>query len=377
MLRQDHLLFQDSIGVQTQVTSFQFGQAGARPKVYVQASLHAEEIPGMLTAHHLLEKLKKAEAQGLIQGEIVVVPVCNPIGLAQRVDFKPMGRFELSSSENFNRHYPHLTADVWQLVQNQLGPNSEQNTAIIRQAAAQVLANWPAPTQLQSLRKTLLQLALDADVVLDLHCDLVAELHMYLEDDCWPALEPLSRLLQSKAVLLAKGSGVQCFDECLSGFWRELAELAQALPTPCPVVQACASTTVELRGEGDVTHELASQDAQAIYTYFEHLRVLKATQTLAQLPAALCPATPLAGSQTVVTPVAGVLVFIAQLGQCLKPGDVVAEVVNPITGQVHAVCAEVEGIYYARVKDCYAKANDEIANIAGRIAFKTGNLLGA
>lgn len=377
MLRQDHLLFQDSIGVQTQVTSFQFGQVGARPKVYIQASLHAEEIPGMLTAHHLLAKLKQADAQGLIQGEIVVVPVCNPIGLAQRVDFKPMGRFELSSSENFNRHYPHLTADVWEIVKNQLSPNVDQNTAVIRKAAEQVLANWPAPTQLQSLRKTLLQLALDADVVLDLHCDCVAELHMYLEDDCWPALEPLSRLLKSRAVLLAKGSGVQCFDECLSGFWRELAELAKALPTPCPVAQACASTTVELRGEGDVTHELASQDATAIFTYLEYMKVIKSPQTLLSLPQALCPPTPLAGSQTVTTPVAGVLVFIAKLGDTLKPGDVVAEVINPITGHVHQLNAEVEGVFYARTRDCYAKANDDIANIAGSIAFKTGNLLGA
>lgn len=377
MLRQDHLLFQDSIGVQTQVTSFQFGKAGARPKVYIQASLHAEEIPGMLTAHHLLEKLKQADAKGLIQGEIVVVPVCNPIGLAQRVDFKPMGRFELSSSENFNRHYPHLTADVWQIVKNQLSPNEDQNTAVIRKAAEQVLANWPAPTQLQSLRKTLLQLALDADVVLDLHCDCVAELHMYLEDDCWPALEPLSRLLKSRAVLLAKGSGVQCFDECLSGFWRELAELAKALPIPCPVAQACASTTVELRGEGDVTHELASQDATAIFTYLEYMQVIKSQQTSIGLPKALCPPTPLAGSQTVTTPVAGVLVFIAKLGETLKPGDVVAEVINPITGNVHQLRAEVEGVYYARTRDCYAKANDDIANIAGRIPFKTGNLLGA
>ncbi len=377
MLRQDHLLFQDSIGVQTQITSFHFGQAGARPKVYIQASLHAEEIPGMLTAHHLLQKLKQADTQGLIQGEIVVVPVCNPIGLAQRVDFKPMGRFELSTSENFNRHYPHLTADVWQMVKERLSPNVDLNTAVIRKAAAQVLANWPAPTQLQSLRKTLLQLALDADVVLDLHCDCEAELHMYLEDDCWPALEPLSRLLKSKAVLLAKGSGVQCFDECLSGFWRELAELAQGLATPLPVAQACASTTVELRGEADVNHEYASQDAQAIYTYLEYLQVLQSKQAVTQLPAAVCQPTPLAGSQTVRTPVAGILVFIAPLGTVLKPGDVVAEVINPITGNVHQLNAEVEGVYYARTRDCYAKANDDVANIAGAIAFKTGNLLGA
>jgi predicted deacylase len=42
----------------------------------------------------------------LLQGEVVLVPVANPIGLAQRLDHKPMGRFEFDTSENFNRITP-------------------------------------------------------------------------------------------------------------------------------------------------------------------------------------------------------------------------------------------------------------------------------
>ena len=76
--------------------------------MYVQASLHAEELPGMLAAFHLRALLDQAEAAGRLRGEVVLVPVANPIGLAQRIDHKPMGRFELDSSENFNRHYPDL-----------------------------------------------------------------------------------------------------------------------------------------------------------------------------------------------------------------------------------------------------------------------------
>mgnify|MGYP000069371035 CR=1 FL=1 len=94
MQRTVHPLLSPSLGVSKAVTSLHFGTPGSRPKVYIQASLHAEELPGMLVAHHLRAMLEAAQAQGLIQGEIVLVPVANPIGLAQRMDHKPMGRFE-------------------------------------------------------------------------------------------------------------------------------------------------------------------------------------------------------------------------------------------------------------------------------------------
>ena len=36
-----------SLGSARTVTSLHFGTPGARPKVYIQASLHADELPGM------------------------------------------------------------------------------------------------------------------------------------------------------------------------------------------------------------------------------------------------------------------------------------------------------------------------------------------
>jgi hypothetical protein len=35
-------------------------------------------------------------------------------------------------------------------------------------------------------------LAIDADLVLDLHCDGEAALHLYTTPGCWPALQPLA-----------------------------------------------------------------------------------------------------------------------------------------------------------------------------------------
>ena len=53
MQRTDHSLLSPSLGSYKTLTSFHFGTPGRGPKVYIQASLHAEELPGMLVAHHL------------------------------------------------------------------------------------------------------------------------------------------------------------------------------------------------------------------------------------------------------------------------------------------------------------------------------------
>ena len=70
---------------QRQIVSFHYGPADSGRKACFQASLHADELPGMLVAHHLRQRLHALEAAGRLRGEVVVVPVANPVGLAQSV----------------------------------------------------------------------------------------------------------------------------------------------------------------------------------------------------------------------------------------------------------------------------------------------------
>ncbi|MCZ7391585.1 succinylglutamate desuccinylase, partial [Klebsiella pneumoniae] len=66
MQRMDHPLLSPSLGSLKTLTSFHYGQPGSGLKIYIQASLHAEELPGMLVAHHLRSALEAADAQGLL-----------------------------------------------------------------------------------------------------------------------------------------------------------------------------------------------------------------------------------------------------------------------------------------------------------------------
>lgn len=380
--RLEHPLLGASLGSQKTLVSFHYGRPDARPKVYIQASLHADELPGMLVCHHLRQHLEQAALAGRLSGQVVLVPVANPVGLAQRLNHKALGRFEFDTGENFNRHYPDLVQAVWPTVQGRLGADAQANVAAVRQAATAWLNSWQPTTELESLRRELLLLAHDADRVLDLHCDAQAALHLYTEEACWPAIEPLARLLGCQAVLLAKDSGGGPFDERLSGLWWQLKEKLESAGEDWPLPQACASTTVELRGEAEVSHALAQQDAQAIWRYLEHMGVLTSDEPTASraLPALPCAATPLAGSQTLRTTLPGVLVFLARPGERVRRGDVVAEVIDPsapAASRVHRVLAEVDGMLYATVRERYVWAGGEIGKIAGATPFRTGDLLGA
>ena len=330
----------------------------------------------MLAAYHLRPLLEAADTTGQIHGHIVLVPMANPVGAAQRLQHKPMGRFEFNTGENFNRHYPDFFSRISAEVLPTLGSDAQVNVALVRQAMRRYLEQWTPDTELASLRRQLLLLSHDADYVLDLHCDCEAVLHFYCEESCWPQLAPLAHHLQSRAILLAKNSGSSPFDESLSGVWWRLAEALAAAGSTAPLPQACLSTTIELRGEAQVEHGLAAQDAQAIANYLRHIGVLRDTPAAA-LPSPACDATPLAGSETLYAPVPGLVVFAAEPGQQLRAGDLVAEVIDPVAHTAQRVCAGVDGLLYARIRDRYVTTGCELAKIAGAVAFRSGELLGA
>jgi predicted deacylase len=363
-----------SLGSARTLTSLHFGAAAARPKVYIQASLHADELPGMLVAHHLRERLWAAERAGQLLGQVVLVPVANPIGLAQRIDHRPMGRFELNTSENFNRSYPDLAQVALERVGRELGSDPDQNVALVRAAVLDWLSEQSPLTELEGLRLALYRLAADADVVLDLHCDAEAVLHLYSETACWPPLEPLACWLGAQTVLVADyGAGGQPFDEQLSGLWSQLAARLAAQGIAVPLPQACASATVELRGEADVGHAWAERDADAIWRYLQHLGVIAGDP--GPVPEPRFVPTPLAGSEPLKAPCPGVIAFHAEVGAVLPPGALVAEIIDPLSGRAAPLRTAQGGVLYARVRERYAPAGLTVAKVAGQRPFRTGNLL--
>ncbi len=354
----------------SQLTSFHYGAPGAGKKVYIQAALHADEVPGMLVAQFLRTELAALEAAGSIKGEIILVPAANPLGLAQAIHGAPFGRFDLSTGTNFNRAYKHVADDLKQSLAGSLGQDAAANVALIRAHARQSVASWTPATDAETLKKTLLGMAIDADIVLDLHCDNEAVLHIYAGTPLAQAAAPLSAYLGAHALLLALAAGEEPFDEACSRLWWDLpAHFGPAFPIP----PACLSVTVELRGEMDVNYDYAKQDARALLNFLAHAGVLDIVPD--PMPAPVCGPTPLEGVEPIAAPHAGIVVFRKALGERVQPGDIIADLVEPVSGATTELKATVEGVFFARTAHRHLLRGMAVGKIAGQVAFRAGKLL--
>jgi uncharacterized protein len=368
-------LMQPAPGVSLQLQVLRFGSATDGPKAYIQAALHADEIPAMLVAHHLRALLLASEEAGQLRGEVILVPSANPIGLMQHVNGQQHGRFDLRDGGNFNRYFPELGAAVIERVKDQLGEDEQSNVKLIRQALREAASEVKASNPTQDLKRRLLQLAIDCDIVLDMHCDNDALMHLYGLTPQREVLESLAAHLGARALLLATESGDSPFDEACSRPWLQLQE--RFAETKLPL--ACLSTTLELRGERDVSHGLALADAQAIVNFLRGRGIIASlpAASSAPLPTLQCQGTPLSGSEPVIAPCAGVLVYRRALGEQVQAGDVIAELIDPASAQVHEVRCQSAGLLYARSGERWAAPGKRIAKIAGTALMRTGKLLSA
>lgn len=363
------VLLPSATGTQRLLTLHRYGAPEARPKAYLQAALHADETPGLLVLHHLVRLLDAAAARDEITGQIVILPYANPIGLDQNVNGYHLGRQHLGGGGNFNRNWLDLSEPVAEAVAGQLGPDPEKNVEAIRAALrAAVSGRHEAlpPDQLGAElidhRLRLAQEAVDADLVLDLHCDLEALMHIFLIPAHWPEAQDLVAELGCRAALLAADSGGGSFDEAFSTPWIKLAARFPENPIP----PACLSATVELRGRGDVSDSLAGTDAAALF------RILQRRGFVAgdpgNLPERLCEATPLEAVDVLRAPAAGVLAYKVALGERVKEGDVVAEVIDPAADPESArteVTARTDGLVLSRHVQFYVTPGTSIAKIVG------------
>lgn len=364
-----------SPGSARHLTVHRFGAAGARPKVYLQAALHADETPGLLVAHHLYQLLEEAERKGEITGEIALVPYANPIGLAQFTNGEHMGRYEQGGGGNFNRNWPNLYEGVVETVKDRLSEDEAGNVAVIRHAMIEYLAEQKAGSELQSLRLELARLAADADVVLDLHCDDQALMHIYLIPAHWPQAAGLTADLGCRAVLLAEDSGGASFDETFSTPWTRLAARYPDHPIP----PACLAGTVELRGRADVDDATARGDAQALFHSLQRFGAIAGDPP--PPPAALCEATRLDATDTVHSPVAGVVAYNVELGQEVKAGDIIAWVVDPAAADPAKartpVTTQASGLVLTLRTQRYLRPGMVLAKVVGKepLAYREGAYL--
>jgi predicted deacylase len=365
------LVPQRTLGARHALSVLRFGPESAQRKIHLQAALHADEMPGALVLYLMSRRLTELDAAGRLQWQIQLVPLANPIGLGQHVSvYYPIGRFHLPSLENFNRGFPDVTPLIAERTHTVLSGDETSNMRGIRALIREALAITRPQSEIAALRLTLLQLACDADWVIDLHCDGESIPHLYTGTDLWPEFEPLARLLGSRANLLSWNSGCTPFDEACSRPWFELrSQFSDQFPLPL----ACRAATIELRGQSDVAYEVSQSDSEALIAFMTFIGAIRGP--LPELPPLLHPATSLDACESIIAPTSGVIVHRAGLGSSLIAGEAVADIVDPVNGETVTLQTRHGGFLFARSRIRFAQAGAEVAKIAGTVAHRTGQLL--
>lgn len=369
MQQQHHPLLSASLGTQREIVSFHFG-TDSQQRVYIQAALHGDELPGMAVAWYLKQKLLALESAGQIKSKITLVPVANPLAMGQHWHGSHLGRFHTLSGQDFNRRFPALGEALVEELAGSLTQSEYENKRLIREAIDRHYRDRIARTELDAQRFTLMRMASQADLMIDLHCDWDALPHLYTTPHAWPDIEPLARWLGSEVQLLAQISGGEPFDEACCEPWLTLAE---RFGDEYPMPRGLLPVTLELRGVADVSPEMAENDADAIINALIEGGYIAGE--VGESPALIHPATELAGCEYIHAAHSGLVLHRRKLGDWIKAGEVVAEVVDPITDQVTPLVAEFGGVLYARNLTKFVTAGMLVVRLAGENAGRRGELL--
>lgn len=355
----------DSPGRTTELVYFKLGSEQVEKKVYLQAALHADEQPGILVLHHLLKLLQQAAEQGLLQARFVVFPMVNPLGMGDIGFRQHQGRYDRASGVNFNRNWPDLFKAIQTTIAGQLTDQAATNIQLVRAAVQQWLTKQTPVNALQQQRQFVMQEAFDADYVLDLHCDNEALLHIFSAPQSAAVMQDLSDWMGAAATLFAETSGGYSFDEVWSNVWLDLAKAYPDKPIPL----ACHSATLEYRGQFDTCDALNKDDAERLYGFLQSQGLIGGELIRAR-PAATPAGTDLAATEMTRVQQAGLLAYKVQLGDTVKKGDVLADLIS-LEGdgafvERMPILAGTDGVIISRNIHKYVWPGCSIAKIVGK-----------
>jgi predicted deacylase len=210
-------------------------------------------------------------------------------------------------------------------VGSRLGANAPDNAALIRKAALEALGAMKPQNELQTLRVEVMKLSVDADLVLDLHCDQDAALHLFISKRDWPGnAQTLAADIGAEATLYNDPyPEALTFSGVHGSLWSRLVDRFPDAAVP----QGCTSATIEYRGQHDVSHELGEADARNLYRHLMRRGIIAGRA--GKLPELKAEATPMAGMDVGYSPGTGILVYHQAKGAWVKKGTPVCEVIDP------------------------------------------------
>ena len=362
-------LLGDTPGTTTKLYWYTVGPDDAETRIHLQAALHADEQPGTMALHHLLPRLRDADAAGQLRAHFTIFPSVNPLGLGNYTLRHHIGRYDIETGINYNRRWPDLYPQVADAIAGKLTAEGRTNIAIIRAAVAAWIDMQQPRTAIQQLRLLVLKSAAAADIVLDLHCDDDSLKHIFTSPELMPGLQDLADWMGVAATLTAEDSGGGSFDEVLPTLYRK-ARLAHP---DHPIPAGAETATLEYRGRADSFDAIGRQDAAGLFGFFAGRGLIAADPGPKPTPA---PApTPFEATEVLRVDAPGLLAYRVELGERVHKGQPIADLIAMDGPEAYMarrpILAGTDGFVLSRVMGKYVVRGASIAKIVGTEVLPT------
>ncbi|MDP5039650.1 MAG: succinylglutamate desuccinylase/aspartoacylase family protein [Paraglaciecola sp.] len=313
---------QNASGRNMNVPLYRFIGTLPGPKVYIQSSIHGAEVQGNVVIYHLVQWLKTLP----ICGEIILVPNCNPVGTNIKAGEYTLGRFDPVNGTNWNRGYFFDEKLVQQFAQEVTNDETIPDIKCkfrqqIKQQIQQKLEQEWGLGLAQRLNLKLQQLAFDADFVLDLHNGPVSTRHIYVPEYARKA----AKSFNIPHVILIPNVFSGALDEATFCPWWTLQELLSA-KRQTSIDFGVEAFTLEMGSQEVISFNDGEYDAKSILAFLSAKGSFLSHSFEPELMRRI--AVTLNNYKILYTQQGGIVEYLAQPGELIKKGQVLARVLN-------------------------------------------------
>lgn len=304
-----------------------------RPLAYIQANVHGAELQGNAAILALFDLLEKEPPRGTL----ILVPRANPIAANQQVGDYVAGVYDFASGLNFNRSYINLTGPsrgssaCYVDVDAFAAVHRDATLAEIRDgfhealkaalgAVRDSLGPWGMEARLE-FALAIQELAIEADVVLDLHTGDRAPRYLYAPEGATAA----TRAFGIPFVLEVPPRFAGALDEASFVPWNDLAEAFRRLDRT-DVRRFVDGFTVELGSMNSFSMAQGAEDAKRIASALRYYGVLDGEP---DEPTHRIVACSVGDYKSVYAPASGLVDAALVPGTLVRKGDLLARMVDP------------------------------------------------
>jgi predicted deacylase len=322
-------------------------------KAYIQANLHGAEIVGNEVIYQLIDFLMTLD-ESQIEGEIWLVPVCNPLGTNQRSHFFSTGRFNSYDGQNWNRifwdhekEFNDLETFARHQVENKIETIRNNYLTRIKIAWQQELNKIEQPSSVswnEQYRYQLQSLCLDANYAIDIHSSsnqAIDYLYCFQERQ-----ESAKYFLLDYGILIDEYDG-NSFDEAFLKPWLALEKKLARLGKK--VTFDLESWTLELGSGMQMNPDSVIKGVLGIKNYLTYQGILQISKNHL-LQKAEINLVKKSQIQDYYAPTGGMIRARVPLGSRIKRGDQLYQILsfNKQTKlpAVIEVCAEQDGLVF-------------------------------